>query len=185
MTEIDNVPARLAPPLPGGGGRSHWVVTPLGVSMVEELAGRGCHVTTIAKALGMSRDGFKACRDRQPEVENAYQRGLASECDALVGNLRRAADEGNIVANIYLLKAKHSMYDQPSPHSATNVQVNLDQTGVLVVPQRQSMEDFLEEQRAAGMLVNAPRPDTVERIPGENAPVSIEARLDPETNRGD
>lgn len=109
MTERkdDNLPARLVPPEPGTGGRSHWRVTPLGLALVEELAGRGVHVATIARALGMSKDAFRSCRDRQPEVDDAYHAGLAREHDALVSNLREAADGGNIVANIFLLKARH------------------------------------------------------------------------------
>ena len=78
----DNLPARLVPPEPGAGGRSHWRVTPLGLALVEELAGRGVHVATIARALGMSKDAFRSCRDRQPEVDDAYHAGLAREHDA-------------------------------------------------------------------------------------------------------
>ncbi|WP_371037983.1 MULTISPECIES: hypothetical protein [unclassified Rhodosalinus] len=68
----DNLPARLVPPEPGETGRSHWRVTPLGIALVEELAGRGCHVSTIARALGMSKDAFSSCRDRQPEVARTF-----------------------------------------------------------------------------------------------------------------
>lgn len=186
MTDL--IPARLVPPEPGQTGRSHWRVEPEGLAVIEELAGRGCHVATIARVLGMGRDAFRECRRRQPEVEEAYQSGLGREHDALVGNLRQAADEGNVAASIYLLKARHGLWDQPTPHSATNVNVNVESPGVLVVPQRQSMEEFLAERRDAGMLPNAPRIDTVERVPGERRapdPDLIEGRLDPETRRGD
>ena len=64
MTE-DKLPARLVPPEPGAGGRSPWRVTELGLRLVEELAGRGVHVATIARALGMSKDAFRSCRDRR------------------------------------------------------------------------------------------------------------------------
>lgn len=184
MTDNQIIPARLVPPEPDRTGRSHWRVEPEGLPIVEELAGRGCHVTTIAKVLGMSSDAFRDCRKRQPEVDEAYHRGLGREHDALVGNLRQAADEGNVVASIYLLKAKHALYDQPSPHSATNVQVNVDNSGVLVVPAKQSMAEFLEERRAAGMY-QGPRVDAVERVPGQRAPDTVEGVLDPETKRGD
>ncbi len=179
MTD-DKLPARLVPPLPGETGRSHWHISPLGVQMVEELAARGCHVTTIAAALGMSRDGWMSCRKRQPEVEEAYQRGVARECDALVGNLRVLADKGNIVANLFLLKTKHGFREGDNPQ----VQVNVDNSGVLLVPNKMSMQEFLEERRDAGAY-EGPRPDTVERIPGRRDPDTIDGVLDPQTRRGD
>ncbi len=74
-----------------------------------------------------------------------------------MGNLRLAADEGNVVANIFLLKARHDYIDTPLPPS---VQVNVG-LGVLVVPQRLSMEEFLEHED-----IGPQRPETVERIPG-------------------
>lgn len=185
MTERkdDNLPARLVPPEPGAGGRSHWRVTPLGLALVEELAGRGVHVATIARALGMSKDAFRSCRDRQPEVDDAYHAGLAREHDALVGNLRTAADEGNIVANIFLLKARHQYREGEALEA--NLNVSLDTGGVLVVPNKMSMEEFLEERRRAGELPMGPRPDTVERVPGQRDPDTIEDVIDPETRRSE
>lgn len=179
----DNLPARLVPPEPGAGGRSHWRVTPLGLALVEELAGRGVHVATIARALGMSKDAFRSCRDRQPEVDDAYHAGLAREHDALVGNLRTAADESNIVANIFLLKARHQYREGEALEANLNLSVNTG--GVLVVPNKMSMEDFLEERRRAGELPGDARPGTVQRIPGQRDPDTIESVLDPETRRSD
>ena len=60
--------------------------------------------------------------------------------------------------------------------------------GVIVVPQKQSMEEFLAERREAGMLDSPGRPGSVERVPGGRAlpdPDVIEAVVDPETRRGD
>jgi len=179
----DNLPARLVPPEPGETGRSHWRVTPLGIALVEELAGRGCHVSTIARALGMSKDAFRSCRDRQPEVDDAYHAGLAREHDALVDNLRTAADAGTIVANIFLLKARHQYREGEALEA--NVNLSLNTGGVLVVPNKMTMEEFLEERRRAGELPMGPRPDTVERIPGRRNPDTIEGVLDPETRRGE
>ena len=144
MTD-DNLPARLVPPLPGETGRSHWRISPLGIQMVSELAARGCHVATIARALGMSIDAFRAARQRQPDAEEAYQTGLAREHDVLVSNLRRLADADNVVANLFLLKARHGYREGSGPE----VNVNISNAGVLVVPQKQSMEQFLADNRDA------------------------------------
>ena len=180
LSTDDELPARLVAPGPGGQGRTSWEVTPRGLEIVEELAGRGCHVGTIARVLGMHSATFREVRKRDTNVEEAYQRGLAREHDALVGNLREAADEGHVVANIFLLKARHAYREGETPE--TNVNVSMNTGGVVVLPHRMTMEEFLEERREAGMLENAPRPDAVKRIPGGQPPQAI---LDPETNRGD
>ncbi len=165
----DNLPARLVPPEPGETGRSHWKITELGLAVVEELAGRGVHVATIARALGMSKDAFRSCRDRQPEVDDAFHRGMAKEHDALVTNLRTAADKGNIVANIFLLKARHQ-YREGEMLEA-NLNVTLDTGGVLVVPPKLTVEEFIAETRR--------------REAGEGPDVVDVTPVAPETHRGD
>jgi hypothetical protein len=97
-------------------------------------------LTSIAKVLGMDSNTLRLVRIRQPEVDEAYQRGLAREEELLVGNLRRAANEGNVVAGIFLLKARHG-YKEGVP---LGVSVSVDVGGVLVVPERESVEAFLQ-----------------------------------------
>lgn len=145
---VDDLPSRKVSPGPGGQGRSHYVVGARGIKIIEELAGRGCHLTTIARALRMSIDAFKACRARQPEVEEAYQRGLGIEHDALTGNLRRLADDGNVVANLFLLKTRHG-YREGEP---LEVNVSVNAGGVLVVPAEMTVEDYIARKAAAGEL---------------------------------
>ena len=144
----DDLPSRKVNPGPGGQGRSHYVVGARGIKIIEELSARGCHLTTIARALRMSKDALQACRARQPEVEEAYQRGLATEHDALVSNLRTAANEGNVVANLFLLKARHG-YREGVPLEI-NATVNMG--GVLVVPAEMTVEEYLARKQAEGML---------------------------------
>ena len=144
----DDLPSRKVNPGPGGQGRSHYVVGARGIKIIEELSARGCHLTTIARALRMSKDALQACRARQPEVEEAYQRGLATEHDALVSNLRTAANEGNVVANLFLLKARHG-YREGVPLEI-NTTVNMG--GVLVVPAEMTVEEYLARKQAEGML---------------------------------
>lgn len=146
--QADNLPSRKVSPGRGGSGRSHYVVGARGIKIIEELSARGCHLTTIARALRMSKDALQACRVRQPEVEEAYQRGLAAEHDALVSNLRTAANEGNVVANLFLLKARHG-YREGVP---LEVNVAVTTGGVLVVPAEMTVEEFLAHKRAEGMI---------------------------------
>lgn len=143
-----DLPARLVSPGPGGQGAAKWVVTDTGIKMVEDLTARGVTLTSIARVLGMDTATLRLVRQRQPEVEEAYQRGLAREQEALVGNLRRAADEGNIVANIFLLKARHQ-YREGEP---MEVNVNVKTGGVLVVPEREDLHAYIERLRREGEL---------------------------------
>jgi len=156
---VDDLPSRKVNPGPGGQGRSHYVVGARGIKIIEELAGRGCHLTTIARALRMSVDAFKACRARQPEVEEAYQRGLGTEHDALVSNLRTAADTGNVVANIFLLKARHA-YREGEP---LEVNVSVNAGGVLVVPADMTVEEYLRRKAEAGEIDPMPMRDVTPR----------------------
>jgi hypothetical protein len=147
-TKKPDLPARLMSPGPGGQGAAKWVVTETGIKMVEDLTARGVTLTSIARVLGMDTATLRLVRARQPEVEEAYQRGLAREQEALVGNLRRAADEGNIVANIFLLKARHQ-YREGEP---MEVNVNVKTGGVLVVPEREDLHAYIERLRREGEL---------------------------------
>ena len=141
-----DLPARLVGPGPGAVGSAKWIVTGTGIKMVEDLTARGVTLTSIAKVLGMDTATLRLVRQRQPEVEEAYQRGLAREQEALVGNLRRAADEGNIVANIFLLKARHQ-YREGEP---MEVNVSVQTGGVIVVPEREDLHAYLERLSREG-----------------------------------
>ena len=167
---IDDLPSRRVNPGPGGQGRSHYVVGARGIKIIEELSARGCHQTTIAKALRMSVDAFKACRARQPEVEEAYQRGLGTEHDALVSNLRAAADTGNVVANIFLLKARHA-YREGEP---LEVNVSVNAGGVLVVPADMTVEEYLRRKQEAGEIDPMPPMRDVTPAPRSLMPEPIE-----------
>jgi hypothetical protein len=143
-----DLPARLVSPGPGGQGAAKWVVTDTGIKMVEDLTARGVTLTNIARVLGMDTATLRLVRQRQPAVEEAYQRGLAREEEALVGNLRRLANEGNVVANIFLLKSRHQ-YREGEP---LEVNLNVQTAGVLVVPERESVQDYIERLRREGEL---------------------------------
>ena len=167
---LDDLPSRKVNPGPGGQGRSHYVVGARGIKIVEELSARGCHVTTIAKALRMGKDAFLACRQRQPEVEEAYQRGLGTEHDALVSNLRAAANTGNVVANIFLLKARHA-YREGEP---LEVNVSVNAGGVLVVPADMTVEEYIARKVAAGEIDPVPPMRDVTPAPRSFIPEPIE-----------
>ncbi len=128
-------------------GKSYFAATPKGVAMIEQLTADGVTLRNIAKTFGIDEVTLRAIRARQPEAEEAYHRGLAQEEEALVGNLRRAANEGNVLAAIFLLRARHQYQEKRA------VDVNVNMGGVLVVPERESVESYLERMRSQGTLI--------------------------------
>lgn len=174
MSLDDKLPVRLTGPGPGGQGRSSYKVGAKGLKIVEELAARGCSVTTIARALRMHASTFREVRQRDPAVEEAYQRGLAVEHDALTGNLRTLADSGNVVANLFLLKTRHG-YREGEP---LELNVNVNTGGVLVVPAEMTVEEWLARKAEAGEIepmrdvTPAPRPEPIEHMPEAPVPGS-------------
>ena len=152
-------------------GKSEWMVTEAGLSVVDELSARGCSVATIAQALGFGKDAFRSVRNRQSEVEEALENGRAREHDKLVGLLHAQAEEGQYVPAMFLLKTRFG-HREGEPFEA-NVNVGVNTGGVIVVPDKMSMEEFLAERREAGMLDHAPKPGSVERIPGGAVPEGL------------
>ena len=148
-------------------GKSEIVVTPTGLALVEQLAERGCSVVTISAALGVNKETFLHIRRRDQAVDDAFERGRAREHDRLVGNLTTAAESGNVVASIFLLKARHG-YREGEPMEV-NVEVNTG--GVLVVPAEVTVEQIREMTRAAAEMTYVPP----EPVPGAATPDSSAA----------
>ncbi|KAA0916160.1 hypothetical protein FLO80_10565 [Aquicoccus porphyridii] len=134
MEAKPEIPARR---VVNDAGKSEWRVGRRGLKVVEELAARGVAVATIAKALRMGKDAFRNVRERQPEVQEALDRGRAKEHDALVAKLYETAMEGNVIAGMFLLKARHSYREgEPLEGGGSAVQVNIN------LPSAMTPEDY-------------------------------------------
>ena len=115
-----------------------------GTSQVERLASEGNSDTSIAKALRIDRETFRNIRKRQPEVDEALARGRAMLEDELTDILMTHAREGNVVAAIYLTKARCGWREgdlPPGQQVTNNTQVNI------LIPPPMSDEEF---QRLVG-----------------------------------
>ncbi|MBC7285693.1 hypothetical protein [Hoeflea sp.] len=139
---FDAVARRVSDGTPGGPA---YRVGKRGLKMIEELAARGVAEATMAKALRMGKDAFRAAKRRDPAVQEAIDRGRAVEHDKLVGILHGLAMAGQYVPAMFLLKSRHGYREGEQ----VGVNVNIDTGGVLVVPQRQSVEDFLRDNPVA------------------------------------
>jgi len=172
---FDAVARRVSDGTPGGPA---YRVGKRGLKVIEELAARGVAEATMAKALRMGKDAFRAAKRRDPAVQEAIDRGRAVEHDKLVGVLHDLAMAGQYVPAMFLLKARHGYREGEQ----VGVNVNIDTGGVLVVPNKMTMEEFLEAHRKAGLYDGPKRADAVERISGHR---TIEGVLDTETKRGE
>lgn len=80
---------------------------------------------------------FRNVRERQPEVQEALDRGRAKEHDALAAKLYETAMEGNVIAGMFLLKARHGYREgEPLKGGGSNVQVNIN------LPAAMTPEDY-------------------------------------------
>lgn len=104
-------------------------VTPAGRVLIEALASEGNDQLTIAKALGISRPTLIACRDRDVKVEEAWATGHAQLADEITHALLALGRKGNVVALIYLSKARLGWTDQPQAEErAPSVVINLPES---------------------------------------------------------
>ncbi len=150
-------------------GKSEIVVTATGLGIVEELAAKGCSVVTIAKALGVDKETFRHIRARDPAVEEAFEAGRAKEHDRLVSNLNTAAASGNVVASIFLLRARHGYQSA----EGIDVNVNVNTGGVLVVPADISVEDYLARVAEREMVDVTPAAQPAPPLYPGHAPVAV------------
>ena len=135
-----DAPSRRVPN--GGSGAPHYKVGRKGLKIIQDLAARGVAEMTIARALGMSRGAFRQAKRRDPAVQDALDAGRAVEHDKLVGVLHDAAMAGQFVPAIFLLKSRFGYREG----TAFEVEVNVSAPGgVLVVPQRKSVEEYLAD----------------------------------------
>lgn len=78
--------------------------------IIRKAAAEGANRVGICMALGCGRNVLQRWLDEHEELRDAIDEGRESERKVLHSVLRKAADEGNIVAAMYLLKARHEGY---------------------------------------------------------------------------
>ncbi|MCT8988863.1 hypothetical protein NYR54_00940 [Chelativorans sp. SCAU2101] len=110
-----------------GRGKSAPVsITPAGLALVEELAGEGQDFRSIAKRLGINHQTFNVLRKKDEALAEAVERGQAVLADEVTHLLLKAARKGNVVAAIFLAKARLGWTDTPQPkRPEVAVQINL------------------------------------------------------------
>jgi hypothetical protein len=91
----------------GKGANAPFVVTPEGLKVLEAMAAEGCDQRTMAKRLGMrSHSTLRSMAERDDAVAAVIALGHAQLADELTHHLLAAARKGNVIAAIYLTKAR-------------------------------------------------------------------------------
>ena len=114
-----------------------------GVAQIEDMAREGMSLATIAKQLRMSRTTLNEIRKRQPEVEEAIERGYSGMEDELVDLLmlraRNLDHPGGTTAAIFLLKSRRGYEGTKTPQHLTII--NNDNRSVSF-PSAKEMADY-------------------------------------------
>lgn len=112
---------------------------PAGYGLIERMSAAGRDITSISRALGITRETFRLLRRRDPEAQEALDRGRAALGDELHDVLLEHARKGMTVAAIFLAKARCGWREgEPMPGTSVtnNTQINIQ------IPERMSDEEF-------------------------------------------
>lgn len=103
-------------------GRPAIDITDEIISKVESLSGCGATLSTIALMCDVS----DSTMDRwmaEPRIKRAFQRGRAIANNQVASMLFGKAVDGDVVAQIFWLKAQAGWTDKPQPEVSTGSQV--------------------------------------------------------------
>ncbi len=104
------------------------VLKPAGYGLIERMSASGRNLASIARALGISSETFRAMRRRDTEAQEALERGRAALGDELTDILLQHARRGITVAAIFLAKARCGWREGEGLEGArtvNNTQINI------------------------------------------------------------
>lgn len=118
------------------GGRPRKPVPANAARLIEEAAASGADVRGIAHCVGINKDTLQRWFTERPDLREAYERGRERERAILHNALYRAATEqGNIVAAMFLLKARHGYREGEQAESGNKVSITFSLPGALSMAQ--------------------------------------------------
>lgn len=123
-----------------------------GLQTIEAMAADGFSLESIAQTLRMDRKTLLECRKRQPEVQEALERGHGRMESELVNGLMQRfraghmdpRDKSAITAAFFLLKSKRGYEGTKAP---TSVTINDNRKQQVLLPSPDAMEDYLRRSK--------------------------------------
>jgi len=85
--------------------------------IIQRTAAVGANIVGIAAALGVGKTTLARWLDEHPELRDALDKGRERERHKLHNQLFRQAMKGNVLASIFLLRARHG-YQSEETHDA-------------------------------------------------------------------
>jgi hypothetical protein len=123
---------------------------------IEALAADGFSIVGVAKGMGTSKETLAKWFDADPALTEAFDQGREQERHALHNMLyRQAMEQGNTVAALFLLKARHGYREGDQGETGNRVQITF------ALPGAMTMQDF--------KVVENERDNTTKRLPTETA----------------
>jgi hypothetical protein len=102
---------------------------------IRSLSAEGHSTVGIAQQLGVGRKTLDKWRTEFPELEEAYREGVERERYELHNVLVQKAKGGNIVAAMFLLKARHGYREGDQSESGNRVNVTIALPGAMTLQQ--------------------------------------------------
>jgi hypothetical protein len=115
-----------------GGHAINSVITKAGYQVIEQLARNGASNGEIARQIGVASSTFVHIRKRDPEVDEALQRGRSALDTEFVDRFVEWSRKGIVTAAIYFTKARLGWREDGS--NAPGVQVNNTQININMPP---------------------------------------------------
>lgn len=133
------------------GPAGEITITDEGVAEVERLARGGLANKAIASKLGIARQSLETLRQRDPRVDEAFERGRAGLEVEVVDLLLQQGRNGNTTALIWLSKNRLGWRDNPA--------VQAEQVNVQIIGLRAAMSPQEYERAMALPLLPAAESD--------------------------
>ena len=111
-------------------------------AFIEEAAALGADIRGVAQRVGVGKDTLRRWFAERPELHEAYERGRERERASLHNVLySEATEKGNIVAAMFLLKARHGYREGDQGEQQGNrVNITFTLPGALTMDQFRTID---------------------------------------------
>ena len=117
---------------------------------ILEMASKGYSRQGCAHRFGVSLHTFNRWLEESDQFTEAFARGRERERQTLHGGLYRAAENGNIVAAMFLLKTKHNYREQGQQEAPNKVNITFNLPGAMTPEQYRTINAVVTPKQVIG-----------------------------------